>query len=55
MYRMGMLFGAAKISNIVWGMPSIPDIIFGKQWWVQAYVTRTLESIPCIQCCLCSS
>ena len=48
MYRMGMLFGAAKISNIVWGIPSIPDICFGKQMWVPANVTRKLESTPCI-------
>ena len=25
MYRMGMFFGAAKVSNIFWGMPDSPD------------------------------
>ena len=26
MYRMGIFLGIAKISNIFWGMPDVPDI-----------------------------
>ena len=28
MYRMGIFLGIAKISNIFWGMPDVPDIFF---------------------------
>ena len=32
MYKMGILLGVTKISNIVLGLPDIPDIFGGKQY-----------------------
>ena len=29
--KFGDIIGVAKISNIFWGMPVIPDTFFGKQ------------------------
>ena len=31
MYRMGIIFWVAKISNTYLGMPDIPNIFYGKQ------------------------
>ena len=39
MYRMGILFWVAKISNMFCGMPDTPNMFFvNSKYWVQAYV-----------------
>ena len=47
MYRMGIFWEVAKISNIFLGMPRIPDFFFvNSRYWVQAYVASKIESTP---------
>ena len=41
------ILGVAKISNIFFGMPDIPDIILvNSRCWVQPYVASQFENTP---------
>ena len=46
--RYRIFFVVARISNIFWGMPDIPDLLGERasRCWVQVYVLRKDESAP---------